>query len=97
MLSINTFSQENKTNSLRRDTSFQTNRNEYIQQLNDSLNLKDSIEKETIETKIESSTPTNKIYRDKKGVEWYNGNRIYTGPRGGKYYMNSKGKKTYVQ
>ncbi|RNC84799.1 MAG: DNA/RNA non-specific endonuclease [Balneola sp.] len=28
--------------------------------------------------------------------EYYNGRKIYTGPRGGKYYINSNGNKTYV-
>ena len=28
--------------------------------------------------------------------EYYNGHKIFTGPRGGKYYINSNGKKTYI-
>lgn len=32
-----------------------------------------------------------------KGVEYYNGHRVYTGPRGGRYYINSNGNKTYIQ
>ena len=27
----------------------------------------------------------------------YNGRKIYTGPRGGKYYINSKGNKVYIK
>ncbi|MDI1305104.1 MAG: hypothetical protein PSX42_09720, partial [bacterium] len=27
----------------------------------------------------------------------YNGKKVYTGPRGGKYYINSNGNKTYIQ
>ena len=27
----------------------------------------------------------------------YNGKKVYTGPRGGKYYINKNGNKTYVQ
>ena len=27
----------------------------------------------------------------------YNGKKVYTGPRGGKYYINSNGNKTYLQ
>lgn len=37
------------------------------------------------------------IYRDKKGNEWYNGYKVETGPRGGKYYINSNGNKTYIR
>ena len=28
--------------------------------------------------------------------EYYNGHKIYTGPRGGKYYINKNGNKTYI-
>lgn len=31
------------------------------------------------------------------GNEGYNGHTIQTGPRGGKYYINSKGKKVYIK
>ena len=27
----------------------------------------------------------------------YNGKKVYTGPKGGKYYINSNGNKTYIQ
>ncbi|RTY97035.1 hypothetical protein EKL98_16175, partial [Flavobacterium bomense] len=27
----------------------------------------------------------------------YNGKKVYTGPRGGKYYINKNGNKTYIQ
>jgi len=27
----------------------------------------------------------------------YNGKKVYTGPRGGRYYINSNGNKTYIQ
>lgn len=34
----------------------------------------------------------------KKSINKYSGSRtIYTGPRGGKYYINSKGNKTYIK
>lgn len=39
--------------------------------------------------------PYRKIYKQKKEVE--NLHTVYTGPRGGKYYINSKGKKTYIR
>ncbi|MEO5930009.1 MAG: hypothetical protein ABIR47_08755, partial [Candidatus Kapaibacterium sp.] len=29
-------------------------------------------------------------------TETYNGHVIYTGPRGGRYYINSSGNKTYI-
>lgn len=29
--------------------------------------------------------------------ETYNGHKVYTGPRGGKYYINSHGNKTYIK
>jgi hypothetical protein len=38
----------------------------------------------------------NGIVMDKYGDEWYNGHEVYTGPRGGKYYYNSRGNKQYV-
>jgi len=28
--------------------------------------------------------------------EYYNGHKIYTGPRGGRYYINKNGNKTYI-
>jgi len=28
--------------------------------------------------------------------EYYNGHKIYTGPRGGRYYINHNGNKTYI-
>ncbi|MCF3110247.1 hypothetical protein LL912_15795 [Niabella sp. CC-SYL272] len=28
--------------------------------------------------------------------EYYNGHKIYTGPRGGRYYINRNGNKTYI-
>lgn len=27
----------------------------------------------------------------------YNGKKVYTGPRGGKYYINKNGNKTYIE
>ena len=31
-----------------------------------------------------------------KGTGTYKGKKVYTGPRGGKYYINSNGNKTYI-
>lgn len=39
----------------------------------------------------------NGVWTDKSGQEWYQGERVYTGPRGGRYYMNSNGNKTYIR
>ena len=30
-------------------------------------------------------------------TETYNGNKVYTGPKGGKYYINSSGNKVYIK
>lgn len=43
---------------------------------------------------------TSKVHKVKKSAssngDYYNGHKIYTGPRGGRYYINSNGKKTYI-
>ena len=43
---------------------------------------------------------TSKVHKVKKSStsdgDYYNGHKIYTGPRGGRYYINSNGKKTYI-
>lgn len=31
-----------------------------------------------------------------KNGDYYNGHKIYTGPRGGRYYINRNGRKTYI-
>ncbi len=36
-------------------------------------------------------------YRTQSSAETYNGHIIYTGPRGGRYYINSNGNKTYIR
>jgi len=33
---------------------------------------------------------------DKASGEFYNGKKVYTGPKGGKYYINKNGNKTYI-
>lgn len=33
---------------------------------------------------------------DKASGEYYNGKKVYTGPKGGKYYINKNGNKTYI-
>jgi colicin import membrane protein len=42
------------------------------------------------------SSKTHKVRSSSDNGEYYNGHKIYTGPRGGKYYINSNGKKTYI-
>ncbi len=40
---------------------------------------------------------TNKIRgSSSNNGDYYNGHKIYTGPRGGRYYINSNGNKTYI-
>ena len=39
------------------------------------------------------STPS----QSSDGGEYYHGHKVYTGPRGGKYYINSSGNKTYIK
>ena len=47
-----------------------------------------------------SKTKTHKSHKMKSSSsdngDYYNGHKIYTGPRGGRYYINSNGKKTYI-
>lgn len=44
-----------------------------------------------------SKPETHKVKRSSsERGEYYNGHRIYTGPRGGKYYINGNGKKIYI-
>ena len=45
--------------------------------------------KEKVSTEKAPRTP------DKASGE-YNGKKVYTGPRGGRYYINSNGNKTYI-
>ena len=50
--------------------------------------------------KSKSKTKTHKSHKMKSSSsdngDHYNGHKIYTGPRGGRYYINSNGKKTYI-
>ncbi len=46
-------------------------------------------------------TPKKSKARKTKNIEaddgeYYNGHKIYTGPRGGRYYINRNGNKTYI-
>ena len=47
-------------------------------------------------TKIKETSEKAPKVADKITGE-YNGKKVYTGPRGGKYYINSNGNKTYIQ
>ena len=38
-----------------------------------------------------------KAEETKSNASTYNGRTIYTGPRGGQYYINKNGKKTYIK
>lgn len=46
-----------------------------------------------------SSSKKKVVTKSKSDVmeETYNGHKVYTGPRGGKYYINSHGNKTYIK
>jgi colicin import membrane protein len=47
--------------------------------------------------KAKTKAKTHKVKRSSsESSDYYNGNKIYTGPRGGRYYINSNGKKTYI-
>jgi|GEM_PF-6010864 len=43
---------------------------------------------------------THQVHRVKKTSaedgDYYNGHQVYTGPRGGRYYINKNGEKTYI-
>lgn len=44
-----------------------------------------------------SKAKTHKVRRSSsESGEYYNGHKIYTGPRGGRYYINKNGQKTYI-
>ncbi len=50
--------------------------------------------------KSKSKPKTHKSHKMKSSSsnngDYYNGHKIYTGPRGGRYYINSNGNKTYI-
>ena len=45
---------------------------------------------------VMSSTQPSSSAKSSSG-EYYNGHKVYTGPRGGKYYINSSGNKVYIK
>ena len=59
--------------------------------------------KETVSKDTKKKTPTLKESNEKapkkadKVTGEYNGHKVYTGPKGGKYYINKNGNKTYIQ
>lgn len=47
--------------------------------------------------KGKTKAKTQKVKRSAaESGDYYNGHKIYTGPRGGRYYINSNGQKTYI-
>ena len=53
------------------------------------------------QTKKRTKSKTHKTHKVRSSSssdngDTYNGHKIYTGPRGGRYYINSNGKKTYI-
>lgn len=59
--------------------------------------------KETVSKTTKKKTPILKESNEKapktpdKVTGEYNGKKVFTGPRGGKYYINKNGNKTYIQ
>ena len=51
-------------------------------------------EKEDIKESALSKAAEKKVKDKATGT--YKGRRVYTGPRGGKYYINKNGNKTYI-
>jgi len=53
------------------------------------------------QSKKKSKTKTTQTDKLKKTAEddgeYYHGHKVYTGPRGGKYYINKNGNKTYIK
>ncbi len=47
--------------------------------------------------KTNTKAKTTKASKTSKAVATENGRTIYTGPRGGKYYINKNGNKTYIK
>ena len=52
--------------------------------------------KKTAEVKLKETTEKAPKTPDKVTGE-YNGKKVYTGPRGGRYYINKNGNKTYIE
>ena len=46
------------------------------------------------EKRIQKET---KVQEKSKSSETYHGHEVHTGPKGGKYYINSSGHKTYIK
>lgn len=47
--------------------------------------------------KIKTPTPVPPKNNSSISGETYNGHKVYTGPKGGKYYINSNGNKIYIK
>lgn len=52
----------------------------------------------TVYAQKSKKTKTHKVRSSKNSDngDYYNGHKIYTGPRGGRYYINKNGNKTYI-
>ncbi|HEU4496855.1 MAG TPA: hypothetical protein VFR70_07360 [Flavobacterium sp.] len=46
--------------------------------------------------KSKAAAPKTETAEEKVSGEYFNGKKVYTGPKGGKYYINSQGNKTYI-
>lgn len=54
-------------------------------------------ENSKLNTEVKKKETIKKIDSTKASTDTYKGRTIYTGPRGGKYYINKNGKKTYIK
>lgn len=57
---------------------------------------KNSVKKSTAKSSSSKKTIVTKS-KSADTEKTYNGHKVYTGPKGGKYYINSHGKKTYIK
>lgn len=56
-----------------------------------------SVCKPPVKVKKEAEVKKTQEVKSSVSTETYNGKTIYTGPRGGKYYINKNGNKTYIK
>ena len=60
------------------------------------VNATKEVEKAKAETKKATKSVTAKVPTTDKATGTYNGKTVYTGPKGGRYYINANGNKTYL-
>ncbi|MBX9853196.1 MAG: hypothetical protein K2X86_15740 [Cytophagaceae bacterium] len=67
---------------------------EFVKRQQDSIKLAHEEERKEKAEARKRKLEQQKAYED--NTEYYNGHVVFTGPRGGKYYINSNGNKTYI-